>query len=104
MLLLSTDGYSNSFASPDAFLKAGADYLNAIRTEGAEGVRKELPKWLVETSENGSGDDITVGIIYRRPPSLKNSENRAGKARHRGMLARAWGWWRRTCLKLGEIL
>jgi serine/threonine protein phosphatase PrpC len=66
MLLLSTDGYCNSFASPDAFLKTGNDYLDALRTEGPEEVEKNLPAWLEETSQNGSGDDITVGIIYRR--------------------------------------
>jgi serine/threonine protein phosphatase PrpC len=70
MVLLSTDGYSNSFATPDAFLKAGADYLDMLRTDGADEVEKNLPAWLEETSRNGSGDDITVGIIYRREPLL----------------------------------
>jgi hypothetical protein len=69
-VLLSTDGYANSFASPDAFLKVGRDYLDMLRTEGAEEVAKNLPAWLEETSQNGSGDDITVGIIYRREPPL----------------------------------
>ena len=70
MVLLSTDGYSNSFATPGAFLKAGADYLDMLRTDGADEVEKNLPAWLEETSRNGSGDDITVGIIYRREPLL----------------------------------
>ena len=70
LVLLSTDGYANSFASPDAFLKVGRDYLDMLRMEGAEEVGKNLPAWLEETSRNGSGDDITVGIIYRREPPL----------------------------------
>ena len=70
MVLLSTDGYCNSFATPDAFLKVGTDYLDMLRTEGSEEIEKGLPGWLEDTSRNGSGDDITVGIIYRRKPLL----------------------------------
>ncbi|MEI8374786.1 MAG: PP2C family serine/threonine-protein phosphatase [Planctomycetota bacterium] len=70
LVFLSTDGYANSFVSPDAFLKVGRDYLDMLRTEGAEEVKNNLPAWLEETSSNGSGDDITVGIIYRREPPL----------------------------------
>lgn len=70
MLLLSTDGYVNSFASPEAFLKVGGDYLDLLRKDGWEDVAKNLPGWLEDTSRNGSGDDITVGIIYRCHPPL----------------------------------
>lgn len=70
MVLLSTDGYCNSFATPDAFLKVGADYLDMLRTEGPAEIEKGLPEWLEDTSCNGSGDDITVGIIYRCKPLL----------------------------------
>jgi len=70
MVLLSTDGYCNSFATPDAFLKVGTDYLDMLRTEGSEEIEKGLPGWLEDTSRNGSGDDITVGIIYRCKPLL----------------------------------
>jgi hypothetical protein len=71
IVLLSTDGYSNSFATADDFLRVGSDYMQAIRTEGAEAVEKKLPAWLQEASREGSGDDITVGIIYRCEPPLK---------------------------------
>jgi serine/threonine protein phosphatase PrpC len=70
LVLLSTDGYSNSFASSDAFLKVGTDYLEMIRADGAETVGCNLPKWLEEASREGSGDDITLGIIYRQEPPL----------------------------------
>ncbi len=66
LVLLTTDGYPNSFVSPHAFLKVGQDYLNMIRTEGHDVVDNGLPGWLEEASREGSGDDITVGIIYRR--------------------------------------
>ena len=55
---------------PRRLPQGGPDYLDMLRTEGAEEVEKNLPAWLEETSRNGSGDDITVGIIYRRQPPL----------------------------------
>lgn len=76
LILLATDGYRNSFASPEAFRKTATDYLDLIRTEGAEAIAQDLPGWLKETSESGSGDDITVGIIYRRQPPLGTAERR----------------------------
>jgi len=65
MVLLSTDGYSNSFASNDDFLAIGKDYLQMVRSYGGEFVAQQLPQFLTETSKKGSGDDITLGIIKR---------------------------------------
>jgi serine/threonine protein phosphatase PrpC len=70
LVLLSTDGYAKSFKSPEGFLKVGADYLEMIRADGADAVRNRLPHWLEETSREGGGDDITLGIIYRCQPPL----------------------------------
>lgn len=75
MLLLSTDGYANSFASRDAFLKVGADYLDMLCRDGGDEIAMSLPRWLQDTSSNGSGDDITLGIIYRRHPPLNRPES-----------------------------
>jgi hypothetical protein len=61
LVILSTDGYANSFEEGD-FLKAGPDYLHLIRSKGIEHVNERLGQWLRETSQQGSGDDITVGI------------------------------------------
>jgi len=65
MVLLSTDGYSNSFASNDDFLAIGKDYLQMMRNYGSEFVDQQLPQFLTETSKKGSGDDITLGIVKR---------------------------------------
>lgn len=65
LVLLSTDGYANSFSSDGDFLKTGPDYLRLIREEGWEYVQANLESWLTETSQLGSGDDIAVGILYR---------------------------------------
>jgi hypothetical protein len=63
LIMLATDGYANSYRSETEFLKVGTDFLNLIRSEGIELVNKSLRDWLTETSAQGSGDDITVGII-----------------------------------------
>ena len=66
MILVSTDGYSNSFASDADFQKVGTDVLRIVREQGLEYVRNELAGWLKQASQDGSGDDVTLGIICRR--------------------------------------
>jgi len=65
--MLATDGYANSFESGTGLLQAGQDMLAAIRTEGLASASGRLPAWLRATSSAGSGDDITVGLVYRLP-------------------------------------
>ncbi len=67
LVMLSTDGYTNSFDDPAAFAQVGADLLGAIRAEGLLPVRKQLPDWLAQTSAAGSGDDITVALAFHSP-------------------------------------
>jgi serine/threonine protein phosphatase PrpC len=64
-ILLATDGYANSFVNEAAFLQVGTDIWELIRTEGLEAVQRGLATWLNEASQAGSGDDITLGILYR---------------------------------------
>jgi|GEM_PF-366182 len=64
LILLSTDGYANSFVNEDAFLKAGTDILDILRTDGLEVVEQNLSGWLEDASRAGSGDDITMGIVF----------------------------------------
>lgn len=65
LILVSTDGYSNSFRSETDFLQIGQDYQEMIRSRGIDLVVQQLPNILSETSQQGSGDDITLGIIKR---------------------------------------
>ncbi|MEJ7707563.1 MAG: PP2C family serine/threonine-protein phosphatase [Nocardioidaceae bacterium] len=65
MLLMATDGYANSFASPEWEEALGADYLRLIDTRGAAWLAKSLPSW-VEASAAAAGDDVTVLIALRR--------------------------------------
>lgn len=65
MLMGSTDGYGNSFRTEADFHKALRDYARLISDHGWEAVSAKLPEWLRETSEKGSGDDISVAILFR---------------------------------------
>ena len=65
LIMLSTDGYSNSYKTEDDFFKVAKDILGIARAEGETVIRENLGTWLKETSEKASGDDITVGAIFR---------------------------------------
>lgn len=66
LVLISTDGYANSFTNEEEFQKAATDYLQLIREEGIESVESHMEEWLTESSAKGSGDDITVGILFHK--------------------------------------
>lgn len=65
LLLLSTDGYANSFLEDAGFLSVGCDLLQMIHADGLEKVGESLGPWLAEASQLGSGDDITLGVLHR---------------------------------------
>jgi hypothetical protein len=63
LILLSTDGYANSFKSDADFLQVGRDFLRMITDDGIASVSAELPGILDHASQNGSGDDITLALL-----------------------------------------
>lgn len=65
LILLSTDGYSNSFVNELEFIKVGKDMLEILRSDGIEAVDRSLEGWLTEATGAGSGDDTTLAIICR---------------------------------------
>lgn len=65
MLMLSTDGYANSFKTDADFLQVGRDLLAMVVSDGFGKVVKQLPGFLEHASQNGSGDDISLGLLYR---------------------------------------
>jgi hypothetical protein len=74
MILLSTDGYLNSFSSEAGFFQAATDILEMLRSDkGFVDVNDNLKAWLEEATAMGSGDDCAVTIVYR-PDALKKSE------------------------------
>jgi serine/threonine protein phosphatase PrpC len=73
LILLSTDGYANSFRSNQDFLKVGTDLLRILRHEGPGYVEREMRGWLEGASSAGSGDDATLALAYR-PATLVISD------------------------------
>jgi hypothetical protein len=65
LILLSTDGYANSFRDEASFFKVGSDLLDLLRSEGVDKVNASIKPWLAEASQIGSGDDITLGLMCR---------------------------------------
>jgi hypothetical protein len=64
LLLLSTDGYANSFRSDDDFLCIGDDFRSLIAKHGLTAVDAQLETILLDASAQGSGDDITLALLH----------------------------------------
>ena len=64
LLLLSTDGYANSFRSDDDFLCIGDDFRSLIARHGLTAVDAQLETILLDASAQGSGDDITLALLH----------------------------------------
>ena len=71
LILLTTDGYANSFANDAGFFQVGTDILEMLRADGFDTVNRGVKGWLEEATRMGSGDDCTLGIIVRMD-ALKN--------------------------------
>ena len=65
MVLLSSDGYANSYAGDSAFFRVVTDILGNISRAGVERVKQELPSWLQDATNRGSGDDISAGLLFQ---------------------------------------
>ena len=63
LILLATDGYPNSFRDESGFMKVGSDMLEIIQAEGLGKVSDSLEGWLSDSTNAGSGDDVTLGIL-----------------------------------------
>jgi hypothetical protein len=66
LITVSTDGYANCFGNEEGFFTVGADLLAYLRSHGIAFVNGHLTEWLRDSSRDGSGDDITVGLAARR--------------------------------------
>ncbi len=65
LILISTDGYPKSCRDMSGFYQVGTDLLDTIRKEGLQSVISSLKGWLEEVTRDGSGDDITLGLLCR---------------------------------------
>lgn len=65
LILAATDGYANAFRDEAGFQQAARDYWDLLREGGEAAVQPHLRDWLNEASRQGSGDDISLGILWR---------------------------------------
>lgn len=65
LIMLTSDGYGNSFSSTKDYFKTASDYYALIKEEGRDFIEENIEKWLAETTENGSGDDITIVLAWQ---------------------------------------
>jgi len=63
--LLSTDGYKNAHASEEAFRRTAREFAVALQNQDPTTVFADLPATLAYASKMGSGDDVTVGLLWR---------------------------------------
>jgi hypothetical protein len=63
-LILTTDGYANSFADPNWRTHAGIDLRDQIHRTGLDAVETRLPAWLADSASAG-GDDVSMALIQR---------------------------------------
>ena len=77
LFMLSTDGFSNSFRTHDEYFVSCNDYYTLIQEHGFEAVCDNMKDWLKETSELGSGDDVTLALVYFAP--LEAIDNDSGQ-------------------------
>ena len=63
-IILTSDGYANSFASETWRTDVGLDFRNHIEQIGIDGVESRLPEWLAE-SALAAGDDVTMALLHR---------------------------------------
>jgi serine/threonine protein phosphatase PrpC len=66
MVMLSTDGYGNSFSNEGSFQKVGIDFVTMIEEDGISVIDDCITAWLEETTKFGSGDDISVSLLNRK--------------------------------------
>lgn len=60
---VSTDGFANSYTVESAFHQFASDLLPMVDRQGIAAVGDSLEEWLQETTEHGSGDDVTLVVV-----------------------------------------
>ncbi|MBF0585025.1 MAG: protein phosphatase 2C domain-containing protein [Magnetococcales bacterium] len=63
-LLLTTDGLSDSFANNDEFHRFAGSLHALLSEQGTDYIAGQLPHWLDRYSQEGSGDDMTLLLLF----------------------------------------
>jgi hypothetical protein len=66
LVILSSDGYANSFASPTWRDDVGRDLLDLVGRRGIDDVEAQLPAWLADSAA-AAGDDVSMALVHRTP-------------------------------------
>lgn len=72
LFMISTDGFSNSYRTQEDYFISCKEYYALILEHGFKAVADRIRAWLMETSELGSGDDITLALAFFSLPDCKN--------------------------------
>jgi hypothetical protein len=65
LILMATDGYANSLSTDGDFVKVASDIYTYLKADdGHNRVKTALPHWLMHCATTGSGDDVTVGLLF----------------------------------------
>lgn len=68
LLVMATDGLSDSFEDPDSGFRVFARSLSErVASFGIERIGSALPGWLDGYSRDGSGDDMTLVLVHMNP-------------------------------------
>ncbi len=71
MIILATDGLSNSYTDDNAFLDTCSEYYYFAKNKGfkrlCDGLGDNRVGWLREISDGGSGDDVSIAMLYYKP-------------------------------------
>ncbi|MBM2812508.1 MAG: hypothetical protein HW416_3267 [Chloroflexi bacterium] len=81
LVLLSSDGYANSFGTDTAFQQVALELGEHLKTKGLAGVAERMDEWLTQTSAEGSGDDITVAIGWSGSQATADTLRQPSRAR-----------------------
>lgn len=65
LILMATDGYANSYRDEESFQQVAREYWELLRGADQAAVKPYLRDWLNDISQHGSGDDISLGLIWR---------------------------------------
>jgi len=72
LITLTTDGIRNSYNDQTSDIKAFYNIPIVLKTELQKNnfyesnVKSSIDKWLKKVTENGAGDDVTIGVLFRK--------------------------------------
>jgi serine/threonine protein phosphatase PrpC len=80
LLIMATDGLPDSFENPDSEFRVFARSLwERVASFGIEQIGSALPGWLDGYSRDGSGDDMTLVLVFLNPSVTGGKRQKPGE-------------------------